>query len=302
MPNPLELDSNAGAPGDRGAEPGEESLIVVTTRPGRGSVALFPPILLVMLGTAFLAYRVATPDWQGLLALLDRPESSPSTVVSGVSKAGSLAAKPEETKGATPAVATNALETPRVAAQEFVGPPKPQFPLAKAAPDTEQDIRREAEQNRERLAELEAIKRKEAEKLDQSADARQRADELDRLRNPKIPRLPPDLARQFARHQETIRKQMAQFEQFHRRQLARMAEMERQFWNQPRDFSVPPPPQPGLGFDLPPGMGNGAPQFRRFDGPNGMRGFLFHWGLSPDEGDKADRDEPPPPPQPRIFD
>ena len=53
----------------------DDEWIVVPYRPGRHSAKLLPPILLVLLGTAFLTYRARSSDWRGVSLLFEtRPK------------------------------------------------------------------------------------------------------------------------------------------------------------------------------------------------------------------------------------
>src|SRR4051812_46331890 len=60
-------------PGEHPLAGDEPAVIVVPYRAGRQSAKLLPPILLVLLGTGFLAYRARSSDWRGISAFFEAP-------------------------------------------------------------------------------------------------------------------------------------------------------------------------------------------------------------------------------------
>lgn len=307
---------------------GEPDVIIVPYRPARGAAKLLPPVLIVVLGVGFLAYRSRSADWRGLSALFERrpapvrsqPPTTPAPPPADAPVLGQADPAPapdkekekEKEKG-------EGQEKPKVAgaAQDQAAKPGDADPL--------DDIQREAEKTKQRLAELEKHKEREAQKLDETADERERADRLARR---------DGIDRQIGAMQEQLRRQMAEMQ---RRAMESMAEMERDFGGgrMPRGFAMPP------GFALPRGFGgipdlerrlfNGLPpgpfgmlgpgmiapqpgrpqpgrdrvwrdprggvgRFREFQGPGGLRGLEFLW----QGGDPAALDDDaPPPPAPR---
>ena len=57
----------------------ESGVIVVPYRAGQASAKLLPPLLLVVLGAGFLAYRARSPDWRGASSFFDAPSKAKSS-------------------------------------------------------------------------------------------------------------------------------------------------------------------------------------------------------------------------------
>ena len=61
---------------------GEPDVIVVPYRAARAPVSLLPPLLIVLLGTAFLAYRARSADWRGISSFFEpRPRQASPPVL-----------------------------------------------------------------------------------------------------------------------------------------------------------------------------------------------------------------------------
>src|SRR5262249_23794448 len=143
------------------------------------------PLLVVLIGTSFLAYRANSQEWRGFTALFE-----PSAW------AWHWPSKAPETRPSPPALA---LTTPKARpAPDALEPAKPKPPKRDSAdapnaqppapatpkPDADptlEDIRREAEKTRERLAELERIKEEEEKRLQETEKERRQADRQDQL-------------------------------------------------------------------------------------------------------------------------
>jgi hypothetical protein len=300
-------------------------VFVVRSRPSGFSAGLLPPLLLVMLGANFLVYRTVASDWRGVFALFSR--SSPIPVAKEA-----------------PALVLN--DPPKPAVPELVAPvpepvapvPEPVAPVVPAAPEVAkeepikpkveppanplEDIQREAEKTKEKIAELEKLKEEEKAKQDSTATERQK--------------LPTQMDRMLAARQRAVERMLADQPELLRGplgaivegQMREMAEMPRRFMG--RDFgNLPQPPFPGLdmgngGFPpgqqprrapwglnntpQPPQPGNlngkevvrktpeGTTTVRRFRGPNGSQGMMFEFRSN------NPRAAVPPPPEPRRFD
>ncbi|MCA1686049.1 MAG: hypothetical protein LC745_08705 [Planctomycetia bacterium] len=264
----------------------ESGFIVVPYRPGRQSAKLLPPILVVMLGTAFLAYRARVSDWRGLSSLFEpRP---------GMAAAASVV-PPVAQMADVPAVVVTAPR-PEPAPTAGKAEPKPEpRPAAGNAADPLDDIRREAEATRERIVGLENLKEQEARKLDEAA-ARPRDDRRNRKFGVRpVPLEPIEIDRMIRVREEQTRRQIAEFQ---RRESDLIAAMERDFFNARGRMRTPPPPPPLPIRDFPvePGRVRRPPagavaRFRVSRGPNGLR-------LERYPGGPADADIPPPPPRP----
>ena len=139
--------------------------------------------------------------------------------------------------------------------------------------DPLEDIRREAEATRERIAGLEKLKEQEARKLHEDADRRGRPGPINR-RGAAPPR-PTWSSEGSGRQSELLRRQLAAMAQLQVRQMERMAEIQRGFFNDRRRMPWPVPPPPRPDFLPPPG---GVARLREFQGPNGMRGFRIEFG------------------------
>jgi hypothetical protein len=283
------------APNSAEVAPG---VYVVRPRPVGFSAKLLPPLLLVILGAGFLIYRSTASDWRGVFALFSR---SPRAMVSKpVAKQAPLLAlndapKTEEPQPVAPAVTK---EEPAKAKAEV-----PVNPL--------EDIKREAEKTKEKIAELEKLK--EEEKAKQDSTSRQRQN------------MPRD--RMIAAQRELLKRQMAWMAEIQERQMREMADMQRRFLG--RDFAgmpfpafpdmdmginnggflpgmpprglrnapAPPQPQPGDdGKEIVRKTPEGVTKFRRFQGPNGSQGFIYEFRSNTPQA------KVPPPPEPKRFD
>lgn len=295
-------DSSVGRPAARPqrrplAADVEPEVIVVPYRAGRHSAKLLPPIVLLVLGTAFLAYRARSSDWRGLSALFEpRPRTAAPPAV---------APPPRPDEPTAPLAVAEQAEPPAVAQpadkEKTEAKAKDETPPAATAStaDPLDDIRREAETARERIAELEKLKEREAQKLDETADERERADRLNRSLNPRfnLGRMPRDQIERMLKAQDALlRQRLADLEQYHRRQMEQMAAIERDFFGGRGRMFVPPPPLPEFRANP------GGFRFREFRVPNGPQVFRFELrpgGPPP----RPDDDAPPPPrPAPRRFD
>lgn len=304
----------------------KDEVIVVADRPGRGSAKLLPPILIVMLGLGFLAYRSRSSDWRGVSALFERRTTPVAPPEKGTLVARADPAPPVPTPTPAPEKAKEGSD--KNAAKE-----PPQTPPKDEALE---DIRREAEKTKERIAELEAFKEREAKKLEETAEERARDELQARRQNRRFGMaIPPAQIEAMIRAQqeqlarlmdEMQRGAMGNMDAFQRRQAERFSEMERRFFNgrMGQPFAAPMPmPMPGFGPLLGPDRGRmekgaerlwrdpqgGVARLREFRGPGGMRGFELHWRGGPAEAQNGDQgnDVPPPPPRPdrlggRILD
>jgi hypothetical protein len=295
----------------------ESEVIVAPYHPGRQSAKLLPPILIVLLGACFLVFRAQRSDWQGLSGLVgsltwNRPARATEKV-----PPPPLAHKTEQ-----PALAASPEVKPERDAQAKADAAKPKQP---DAADPLDDIRKEAEETKKKIAELEDLKEREKEKLDATAPERERADRLARR---------DDLEKLLKVQREQLRRQMAMMAEFQRQQFDRMLEHQRQFFGQNRrGFAQPPMPfampdfGPGFGFgrgfgldpapnerELQPGKeqfrrlpNGGFERYRTFRGPGGMSGFTWELrsggpDMAPDADDGQPKRKTPPPPRPRIID
>jgi hypothetical protein len=213
---------------------------------------------------------------------------------------------------------------------------KGQQPQTPPKDEALEDIKREAEKTKERIAELEAFKEREAKKLEETAEERARDELQARRNNRRFGRaIPPAQIEAMIRAQqeqlarlmdEMRRGAMGDMDALQRRQAERFSELERRFFNgrMGQPFAGPMPmPMPGFGPLPGPDGGRmekgverlwrdprgGVARLREFRGPGGMRGFELHWrgGLAEaQDGDRED-DVPPAPPRPdrlggRVFD
>jgi hypothetical protein len=289
-------------------------VFVVRHRPVGFSAGLVPPLLLVILGASFLVYRSAASDWRGIFALLSGPSRDSAPLVK---EAPALVLndppKPEAAEVAVAAAAAPAA--PADASKDEPVKPKvtePANPL--------EDIKREAEKTKEKIAELERLKEEEKTKQDRTAPARKK---LPTLREQK---LAEQRDRMIAGQRDLLRRQMSWMAEMQERQMREMANMQRRFMS--RDFAGMPFPRfdgmadggflPGRQPQVPPrGLGNapwppqpgnlddkevvqktpdGVRKFRRFQGPNGAQGFTFEFRSNDPLG------VIPPPPEPKKFD
>lgn len=307
-------------------------------RADRDTALWLPPVIVFMLGTAFLGYRSFVSDWRGVSALFEEiPAAQPMEPSrDGEGDAPKLAqadatepdvtSKP--TNDAPPAQPPLETDGPKLAdnsdvqSQDDAHPrdaevaPGPAKPVEPASVDPLDDIRREAEKTRERIAELERIKKKEEEKLAQTEEERRQDDQANRRQN---------LEKQLEAHRKLFERQVAMMEEFQKRSMEQFEQMEREFLagrglpempnfgRLPRGFGAMPPGFFGPPRIVPPHL-NRAPRlapppgqrlpeeikrmpdgtvgrFREFQGPNGMRGFVFQYNSE----DQPPNDTPPPP-------
>ena len=161
----------------------EPGIIVVPYRSGRQSARLVPPIVLVLLGTAFLAYRA--PNSRPARDLLTHRARS----------AGCPAARPRRVLIAAsvppPEPAGKAAEPPAARAEEVKQAGPAPTPEAVAEVDPRADIECEAEKTRERIAELDAQGTRGQGSSTSSAADRQRADRLTGGSRPRSRRTTP---------------------------------------------------------------------------------------------------------------
>jgi hypothetical protein len=300
------------SPGDPEGEappvaPVDPNVIFVNERPSRGSARLLPPLLILLLGLTFLAYRVRSSDWRGLSALFETRATSPAVKADDPSKALALKTDPPP-----PAAAPK----PEAALEKATPLADKELPKAEAkAADPLDDIRKEAEKTKEKIAELEKLKEREAKRLDDTAD--ERAEQERRERPLRRGLAQADIEKMLRRHRAMLDQQMAWMEQMHRQHRDRMSQMERDFFNGRMPMDMPMPgfnvpdrnrvrPGPDGIFRLPNG---GVGRFRDFGGPNGPRGFVWEFRQGgPDAGQVPDDTPPPPEPNPdrpkgpRVFD
>ena len=281
-------------------------------RPGGPSAKLLPPILLVLLGTAFLAYRARSHDWRGISSLFETRSKAAAVppLARTVDPPGIL---PELAPASVPKAEPAEKVVEAIIADTGKGPDKDQSepkPTRTSKPepvpgvDPREDIQREAEKTRARIADLEKLKDREARKLDETAADRQQADRLNR-RFRAAPVAPEQFDRILRANQEQLGRQMAAMQ---RKQMERMAAMQRDLFNLRGPMRVPrsvvPPPRTDFadapGRFLRPPEGEIA-HFREFRGPNGERGFRFEFRQGPG-GPRRDDVPPPPPPRPARHD
>lgn len=276
----------------------DPKIIVAPYQPeGASAAKLFPPILIVLLGVVFLAYRSRSADWRGISALFER--RPPAAVPAAPAPPPEALAKAE--------IPMPAATEPIVESEKSDDKKKKKdVKDAQATVEPIDEIEQQAEKTRARIAKLEKAKELAARKLDESADDRERADRLAR-RNQRGLRgavAPQDLEKMLRAQQKALAQLM---DQMQRRQMAWMNQRQREFFGPmgPHTTRAPgfpmPAPFPGfapmLGPEGQPLPGNGV-RFREFRGPGGHR-FEMHWEgrtLVPQD----DRDEPPPPPVPRL--
>lgn len=317
-----------------------DEVLLDRPRADRNSALWLPPVIVLMLGTAFLGYRSVVSDWRGLSALFEAaPAAQPAeparngagdepklAQADAPASAGTSDVTPEPLKDAPPeaqpALPPLATDGAKLAdrsdahSQDAQVAPSPDKPADPASVDPLDDIRREAEKTRERIAELEKIKKKEEEKLAQTEEQRRQEDHADRRQN---------IEKQLEAHRELFERQVAMMEEFQKRSMERFEQMQREFLagrglpempgfgRLPRGLGAMPP-----GFFDPPRITppnrNRAPRlapppgqtlregvkrlpdgtigrFREFQGPNGMRGFVFQYNSE----DQPPNDTPPPP-------
>ncbi len=303
------------------SETSSSGVIVVPYRPTSSVVAkLLPPLLIMLMGAGFLAYRTRAADWRGLYALLDssiRPKFAPLPKAAATKQSAQTTSTPQPTAFPPVAKVDPKPEEPKFAPKS-VAPATPE--LSKADPID--DIAREAEKTKDKIAALKKLKERASEQLDQTAQSRERADS----QKPKQPRFRREIPADELEQQlhdlmaqgmglkpgeidKRMRNQNEQFfhllEQMQRRQMAFLDEMQRDIFENARPARRirPPagfPPAAAMPRPLPwPGFvpnGNGNAQFREFRGPNGMRGFEMRWR---DRG-RDDMLKPPPPPEPAF--
>lgn len=306
------------------APAGEPAVIIVPYRPGRVSAKLLPPILLVLLGAAFLTYRARSPDWRGVSALFEARSAPTPAPAASLARAEEPRARVDEPPArvveptptvpkADPAGAVEARGQKGATAQEAEKEKEKGAKLAgpRAEEDPLEDIRREAEKTRERRAELEQLKEREARKLDETAEERLQADRHDRRFNPgfRVGRVPPEQVEKMLRAQgEQLRRRMEQMAAMQRRRMEQMAALQRGFFNDREPMFAPPPPPPLPRFPADPLPDNGLGRFADPRGPGGPQVFRFQFRR--DGGFLMDDDDPPPsppppappPPGPRGFD
>lgn len=291
---------------DRAGQTADEpEVIVVPYRAGKGSALFLPPLLILMLGAAFFVYRARSSDWRGISPLFETAPAKPAAETPTTE----LALKTEPSPPPQLPVSPEAPKEPSKAQEQqpdaVPEPPTPKPPEV----DPLDDIRREAEKTRERIAELEKLKEQASRKLDETADEREQADRLAHLKNKNQKGIPP---RGLQRLHDAQREQLAMFEQqiarmeqFHRQQLRRWGLNDREFFNGRMPRLVPSPPSPMSGFGM--GLGPDLSRFRQGpDGifrpaPGGARESF--WGFRQGNPPAADAgNEPPAPPQPRVID
>jgi hypothetical protein len=220
-------------------------------------VRFLPPLLIVLAGAAFLAYRSQADDWRGLSAFDPRWWSWSGQ--HATSKPGpdlALKTAPEPTPAPAPvkpeAPAAPKVEeppSPAVASAEKPEKPKPEA-------DPGDDIEREAARTRERIAELEKMKQQEADRLAATEDQRRQEERL--TRRDRMPRFqginPGDLDKLLQAQHAQLARQMAQMVEVQRRLMERLDELDRQFFGRGMGRGVP-----GAGSPFPPGFGMVAP-------------------------------------------
>ena len=294
----------------------DEGVIVVPHRPGGFSAKLLPPLFLVMLGAAFLAYRASASDWRGFSF------ESMTSLWSTSPRAKAETAKPQAETDTALAL-KNDTSVP-----EAESPPEPEH-LAKtdadapkeadpnAGVDPLEDIRREAEKTKEQIAKLEKLKEEESKKLADTADERRRADQNGR-RGLAARRIPPEqLKRMIAEQHRRFEQQFALMEAMQRRQFDQMFQNQRELmkrWGMDGGPGLPGQgrmivPGPGNNFGGPPpdlfmGLpGNAQPEIREFVGPGGVHRFEMRWQGRLRNGfpmEPQPEEVPAPPPAPGI--
>jgi hypothetical protein len=302
---------------------GGPTVIVVKEQPSRGLALLLPPLFIVMIGAGFLAYRARANDWRGLAALF---ETAPTrNLVAKVDNPPTPSRPPLSVPDPKPdaPVPQTEPEIPQTQPEPPTQAEPP--PTAKADDPFKTDIEAEAEKTREKIAELERLKEREAEELAATEADRRAADRP----APKLPRfqfrgIPPEEIEKLLQNQ---REQMAFAEKLMERQLREMAEMQRRFLREgvdtpdprwPPRFAIPMPraEAPLLPRAGRPGAGNngdriirtpdgGIARFRQFQGPNGAQRFEWRWESAQPPGarprfvpNEPNEDDVPPPPRP----
>jgi hypothetical protein len=346
-----EADPVADAPSPGPLDPEGElasDVIVVSHRPGGSSGKFLPPLLVVLLGTLFLAYRSSARDWRGVFALFDGPSWSSSGPASRTAPTNSPslalndktppadAPKTEESTATASATKAQPSAVPVTPAPE----PSTSKPPAESADKpkdgaTLDDIKREAEKTRDRIAELEKFKEEEAKRLEDTEDERRRADRNDRMARRFRLNGRPIAPDQVEKMIEALREQ---HERLLQRLIEGQGELGREFFGdrdrpgfgrEPRAFAMPdplampwPPQVPRLdrgraqadpgrrGQGQRQGKGNdpeekvfrtpdgGLGRLREFRGPGGTSGFEMRWELKGGNGLGAVVPKTPRPPQP----
>ena len=275
---------------------------VFIVREGRASSGrLLPPVLIVLAGATFLAYRSGRADWRGLDAFRRWSWPTITWTPPAAGKAGPRA-------GAThvPRIQPTPAPGPSLALKAPEPSPKPaDAPRDKAASEADplDEITREAERTKGRIAELERAKAEEARRLDETADERREADRASRGR-PRL-RLPGGIPADLDKlMREMQREQSAQFEAFERDARKQMEQMRRNFLG----GRMPGMPGPGMGFPFDRGNARGGfggwppgVTIRESRGPGGVRRFEMRWGNvpRPPRPDNDENDDVPPPPVPQ---
>jgi hypothetical protein len=171
----------------------EPIVVIPLPRHRSGWWRFVPPLLLLLLCTGFLVFRARARDWLGLTGLVDRALWSWRHV-----------------SGESPTL-TSPVRGPNGAKAD---PAEPGQPPSNA--DIEDDIAREAEHTRQRIAELERIKEQEANRLAATADQRRQQDApRARPRRPVLTR--DEIERQLAVQRRLLHQQL---EEMRRLQLA----------------------------------------------------------------------------------
>jgi hypothetical protein len=258
-----EADPVADAPSPGPLDPeGEQAsdVIVVPHRPGGSWAKFLPPLLVVLLGTVFLAYRSSSRDWRGVFALFDGPSLSSSGPASKTTPASppSLALNDKAPPADLPKTQEPPAPAPATKAQPPTAPVTPAPEPSTSKPPAESadkpkdeatldDIKREAEKTRDRIAELEKFKEEEAKRLEDTEDERRKADRNDRMARRFRFNGRPIAPDQVEKMIEALREQ-------HERLLQRMmegqGELGREFFGdrdqpgfgrEPRAFAMPDP-------------------------------------------------------------
>ncbi|MFO0951078.1 MAG: hypothetical protein U0835_07995 [Isosphaeraceae bacterium] len=355
-PEPSGLEIDPELPPPHTPTPTEPVVILVPERRSVSSALFLPPLILVLLGACFLSYRAASRDWRGFFALLE--PAPPSTTAPEPKRPAAVEtpaspAQPEPAAPAPPATNPPATVAPLAEADAAAKPstPAPAVPALtppvaaaeKPAPaagaleekQTREDIAREAEKTRDRIAELEKFKENQAKKLEETEDERRQADRENLFRRGMRFRIQPVPFEQVDKMIAEMRRQQEQFLAEH---LGQLQKFERDFFENGRAPQARPRGRANRPGGWPPGIGEVVPRgdaapgaadgeekvfrtpnggtvrYRAFKGPGGMTGYQMRFQMEdggmgraapppPLPGIPDARDQPvPPPPAPKVFD
>ena len=234
---------------------------------GRAGARLWPPLVILILGGTFLGYRASSSDWRGISTFFE------------TTRRGGVVRVQELPKGELGKLARNSR-----AGEVKVAEEKAEGPVRLKESDPLEEIRRESEKTKERIAGLEKLKEGETRRLDETAKERERKD---RVAQGGLDGR--ELDRMLAIQRGMLREQMAWMGRMQRENSGRMGALDRDFFGggMAMPFAMPMPMPPGVPrfegmepgadgiFRMPRG-GVGVGRLRRFDVAGG-RGFVWEF-------------------------